>query len=452
MTSGAGPAAGSDIAAEVLSLVRARAASAEAEVEVRSGRLALTRFANSFIHQNVAEDLSGISLRLALDGRVASARLDGPTDRSRLEALVAGAFDAAGVSPVDPDWPGVTGPAPVPAVEHWDEETATASAAERARRVTAFVAAAGGLETAGAVSTQAAQVAFATTAGQAVQGRTTIASINGIARTSTSDGVARHAAVALGEIDGRAAGERATGKARAAADPTDLEPGRYPVVLEPSCVANMLTFLQNHGFGGRVVEERRSFVRLGEPQLDPAITIRQDVGHPLMVGLPFDVEGTPRPAIDVVRDGVPRAVLHDRRSARRAGVASTGNAVEGPNAFGFVAASTVLLPGERTLDELVAGLERGILVSDFWYTRVLDPRTLVVTGLTRNGVWLVENGRVSRPLRNLRFTQSYAEALAPGAVLGVGADLALFPEGHDSAQLVPSLQLASWNFTGGAKG
>jgi predicted Zn-dependent protease len=133
-------------------------------------------------------------------------------------------------------------------------------------------------------------------------------------------------------------------------------------------------------------------------------------------------------------------------------VPSTGNAVEGPNSFGFVAASTVLLPGDRDLDALVGGLERGILVSDFWYTRVLDPRTLVVTGLTRNGVWLIEDGRVVRPLRNLRFTQSYAEALAPGAALGVGSDLGLFPEGHDSAQVVPSLHLASWNFTGGAKG
>ncbi|HEX8026079.1 MAG TPA: metallopeptidase TldD-related protein, partial [Candidatus Limnocylindrales bacterium] len=116
------------------------------------------------------------------------------------------------------------------------------------------------------------------------------------------------------------------------------------------------------------------------------------------------------------------------------------------------AASTVIEPGTATPDELVRGLERGILVSDFWYTRVLDPRTLVVTGLTRNGVWLVEDGRVSRPLRNLRFTQSYAEALGPGAVVGIGSDLALFPEGHDSAMVVPSLHLASWNFTGGAKG
>ncbi|HLX34499.1 MAG TPA: metallopeptidase TldD-related protein [Candidatus Limnocylindrales bacterium] len=442
----------SDVAGDVLALVRRRSADAEAEVDVRSGRLGLTRFANSFIHQNVAEDLGSVSLRLALDGRVASARLDGPSEPDRLERLVGQAFEAARVSPVDPEWPGVGGAAPAPNVDHWDEATASASAEDRARRVAEFVTAGGDLETAGALATQSITVAFATTAGQAVTGRTTIAEIDGIARTPTSDGVARQASVALADIDGQEAGERAARKAREAANPTEVEPGRYPVVLEPSCVANLLTFLQNHGFGGRVVEERRSFVRIGEPQLDASITIRQNIGHRLMVGLPFDAEGTPRQTLDVVRDGVPTAVLHDRRSASKAGVASTGNAVEGPNSFGFVAASTVLLPGDRAPSTLIEELERGILVSDFWYTRVLDPRTLVVTGLTRNGVWLVEDGRVVRPLRNLRFTQSYAEALAPGAVLGVGSDLALFPEGHDSAQLVPSLQLASWNFTGGAKG
>jgi len=355
-----------DVAARVLDLVRARSGSAEAEVEVRSGQLALTRFANSFIHQNVAEDLRTVGIRVALDGHVASARLDGPTDIGHLERLVDGVLEAARIAPVDPEWPGVAEPAAAPAVDHWDEETAGASAEARAGRVAAFVAAAGGLETAGAVSTQDIHVAFANSAGQTLAGRATIATINGIARTPTSDGLGRHASIAIAEIDGREAGDRAAQKARAAADPTDLDPGRYPVVLEPSCVANIVTFLLNYGVGGRVVEEHRSFVRLGEPQLDASITLRQDVTHPRMAGLGFDVEGTPRPPLDVVRAGVPMAVLHDRRSARKAGVPSTGNAVEGPNSFGFVAGSTVLLPGERELDAMVGELERGILVSDFW--------------------------------------------------------------------------------------
>jgi predicted Zn-dependent protease len=440
------------LADRVLGMIRDRAASAEAEVLVHAGTLALTRFANSAIHQNVAEDVNRVSIRLALDGRVASSRLDGRAGELDLSALVDGVFAAARVSPVDPDWPGVAGPTAPLEVEHWDEETAAASPADRANRVAAFVAAADGLETAGALSTEAASVSFVNTAGQAVGGRGTVASIDGIARTGTSDGVARWSSAAIRDIDGRAMGERAGRAARDSAKPGEIEPGRYEVVLSPSCVADVVGFLLNNGFAGRAVEERRSFVQLGELQLDRAITIRQDVTHRAITGVAFDAEGTPRTPIDLVRDGVSRALLHDRRTAHKAGASSTGNAVAGSNQFGSVSATAVLVPGESAVDELVRGVERGIFVSDFWYTRVLDPRTLVVTGLTRNGVWLIEDGRVGRAVQNLRFTQSYPDAVAPDGVRGVGSDSALFPDGLEAALLVPSLRLASWNFTGGAKG
>jgi predicted Zn-dependent protease len=436
----------------VLALIRDHSTAAEAEVLAQVGSLALTRFANSSIHQNVSEDVRQVGIRLALDGRVATARLDGPVDAEQLVTLVAGAFEAARVSPLDEDWPGVTEPVAPADVDHWDEETATASPAARASRVAAFVQAAGGLETAGSLSTESLHVALANTAGQAVSGRGTVASMNGIARTGTSDGVARWSGASLGGLDGRALGTHAARTARGSATPTELDPGRYPVVIAPSCVADVLRFLIGNGFGGRAIEERRSFVRPGEAQFDRAVTIRQDVTRPDITGISFDAEGTPRSRLDIVRDGVSRSILHDRRTARKGDAASTGNAVAGPNPFGAVSTTAVLLPGDRSVDDLVAGVERGLLVSDFWYTRVLDPRTLVVTGLTRNGVWLIEDGRVGRAVANLRFTQSYAEALAPGAVKAIGADLALFPDGLESALLVPSLHLASWNFTGGAKG
>jgi predicted Zn-dependent protease len=451
MTEDAARGAAMALADRVLELVRKGSTDAEAEVLVHRGTLALTRFANSAIHQNVAEDVSRVSVRLALDGRVATSRLDGPADDGRLNSLVEGVFAAARVSPTDPDWPGLAPPANPPDVDHWDQETAAASPDDRAKAVAAFVQAAGGLETAGSLSTEAVHVAFANTAGQALGGRGTVASIDGIARTGTSDGVARSSSTALARIDGRDMGERAARKARDSTSATEIQPGRYAVVIEPSCVSDLVGLLLNYGFAGRAVEEGRSFVRIGEPQLDQAVTIRQDVTHPDVTGLSFDAEGMPRALIDVVRDGVPRAILHDRRTARTAQASSTGNAVASPD-FAAVSATVVLDPGESGVDELVSRVERGILVSDFWYTRVLDPRTLVVTGLTRNGVWLIEDGAVTQAVSNLRFTQSYADAVAPGAVRGVGSDSTLFPFGLESALLVPSLHLASWNFTGGAKG
>lgn len=442
-----------EVAERVLAIVRAHSTDAEAEVTVRTGTSALTRFANGFIHQNVAEDVGTVNLRVAVDGRVASSALDGSPAGDALARLVDGVFEAARVRPVDPDWPGLAPRADAADVDHWDQATADAAPRERAARVRDFVDAARGLETAGFCSTDAVSVAFANSAGQLLRGRSTVALQHGIARTATSDGSARAGAATLSAIDGGAVGRVAAEKARTSADPGDLPPGRYEVILEPDAVADLLHFLFVYGFNGRAVEEGRSFARLTEAQFDGAISICDDVTDPEQVGLPFDAEGTPKRRLEVVGHGVTSAILHDRRTAAKAGTASTGHAMAGAEGLGALPENVVLERGEHSIDALLADVGRGLLVTDFWYTRVLDPRTTVVTGLTRNGVWLVEDGRIVRPVKNLRFTQAYAEALAPGSVLGVGHDRTLVPGNWgDGAMLVPALHLASWNFTGGAQG
>jgi len=448
------PARGLQLAEHVLDLVRARAAEAEAEVTVRTGTEALTRFANGFIHQNVASEVNHVLLRIAIEGRNASTSLDGPADDAALGRAIDGVLEAARIRPPDPEWPGLAPRAQAPDVDHWDDATAAADPDERAARVRAFVDAAAGLETAGFCSTTAVHLAFANSAGQRLTGRGTAANLDGIARTPTADGSGRKASVRLADLDGREVGERAARKALEASDPTDLEPGRYEVVLEPDCVANILTFLLVHGFNGKAVEEGRSFARLGETQFDASVTLRDDVTDRGTIGIPFDVEGTPKWPVDLVRDGVTTGLLHTRRTAKAAGPAtkSTGHAVEGGSGWGALGANFVFAAGDRSTDELIAGVRRGVLVTDFWYTRILDPRTQVVTGLTRNGVWLIEDGRIVRPITNLRFTQSFVDALGPGAVRGIGSDPAIILGGWDSIFLVPSLHLGSWNFTGGAKG
>jgi predicted Zn-dependent protease len=434
----------------VLSLV---GADAEAEVTVSAGNEALTRFATSFIHQNVADDTRSVHLRVALDGRVAEAT-GNQTDEEALARLVRSTLDAASLRPVDHGWPGVAPPAAAPDVEHWDDATADASPAGRAERVAGFVDAADGLETAGFCSTEGISVAFANSAGQRLSGRSTTAMLDGIARTGTSDGSAREASLRLADLDGADAGREATRRARDGAAAADLEPGSYEVVLSPSCVVNILSFLAIYGFNGRAVEEGRSFAKVGETQFDEAITLADDVTDPRAIGVPFDDEGTPKRRVGLIQSGVTAGLVHDRRTAKALGHESTGNAVAGAGPFGALPANLLLEPGSADPDALVANVERGLLVTDFWYTRILDPRTMVVTGLTRNGVWLVEDGTVVRPVTNLRFTQSYLDALGPDAVRGVGSDATLIGGATFGfgAYLVPSLHLAAWNFTGGAKG
>ena len=439
-----------DVCERVLGLVDG---GVEAEVRVTTGTEALTRFATGFIHQNVADEVRQVHLRVAVDGRVAEATTT-QVDPDALGRLVRSALDAAALQPVDPGWPGLAPAAVAPAVDHWDDATADAEPSARAERVGAFVRAADGLETAGFCSTEGLHVAFANSAGQRLTGRTTSAQLDGIARTRTSDGSDRAASVRLADLDGAAAGTEANRRAREAADAADLEPGSYEVVLSPSCVVNVLSFLAIYGFNARAVEEGRSFPRVGEAQFDESISLADDVAHPIAAGIGFDAEGTPKRRLDLVDRGVTSSVVHDRRTAKALGAESTGHAVPGAGAFGALPANLVLEAGEATSDDLVASVERGLLVTDFWYTRVLDPRTIVVTGLTRNGVWLVEDGRIVRPVTNLRFTQSFVDALGPGAVKGIGSDLALVGGATFGfgAYAVPSLHLAAWNFTGGAKG
>jgi predicted Zn-dependent protease len=425
----------------------------EAQVTARRGRPALTRFANSFIHQNVGEDGISVTLKVAAGARVASASTT-RVDDDGLAALVEGALAAAALRPEDPDWPGLAPPAPVPEVDHYDPDTEAASPDGRAAQVAAFVTAGEGLRAAGYCDTDGGTTAFANSAGQLAVGRSTRATIDGIHQTDDSAGSAHQSSCRLADIDAAAAGSAAADRARRSASPIDVEPGDYEVVLEPECVATLVEFLAFYGFNAKQAIEGQSGIRLGEAQFDPAVSIWDDATDPGAIGVAFDADGTPKRRLDLVAGGTSTALAHDRRTARRLGTESTGHAVDGSDVWGAITTNLFFGPGRDGLDDLVAGVRRGLLVTTFNYCRILDPKTQVVTGLTRNGTFLVEDGKVGPGVRNLRFTQSFLEALAPGNVLGVGAgarfaDSEFFGPGQVH---VPPLRLGTFRFTGGAKG
>jgi len=454
----------------VLDLVRAAVPDAEAEVLVTSTDLGLTRFANSYIHQNVSDTATRVSLRLHTDGRTATGATT-LVDGDGLTSMVDRTVDAARLSPPDPRWAGLTAPTEVPSVADPDEATAAATPADRAARVRAFVDAVDGLESAGYCQTAVWTITFANSAGHRASARTAEASMDGIARDGLADGLARLVVRRLADLDGALLGERAARKARAGRDPVELPPGRYEVVLEPTAVADVLQMIGIYGFNGKVLADRRSFVEIGAVQFDPAISLVDDPTDVDGAAWAFDIEGTPRGRTVFADAGVSRVVAHDRRTGAQAGTGSTGHAVPGGLALGPVPGNLALLPDPRpapreaeeasgtpaadaSVAELVGDVGRGLLVTDNWYTRILDPRTLVVTGLTRNGVWLIEDGVVTRPVQNLRFTQSYPLALAPGAVLGVGSVAPTLPSswGPTMNYRAPALRLAAWNYTGNASG
>ncbi|MBT8194614.1 MAG: TldD/PmbA family protein [Acidimicrobiia bacterium] len=438
-----------EVADRVIELVGDRA---EAQVAVDGTEHALTRFANSFIHQNVGESGLEVMLKVAVNDRVASATTS-RSDDAGLAALVEEAIHAARLRPTDKDWPGLAEPAALVAPARFDEATATADPNLRAAEVEAFIKAGGGLLGAGYFDTQGGPTAFANSAGQRLITHHSRATLDGIHQTGTSAGSAHATGASVSAVDGAALGARAAATARDSAGTLDVEPGAYEVVLSPECVSTIMFFLAAYGWNAKAHQEGQSFAELGEQQFDPAVTIEDDYADDLAVGLPFDVDGTPKRRITMVGAGVSEALAHDRRTAKRVGTDSTGHAIPGGDSFGAFPTNLHFRPGTADPTDMIASVQRGLLVTTFNYCRILDPRTQVVTGLTRNGTFLIENGEIAGAVSNLRFTQSFVEGLSSGRVLGVGNDARMADsEAGPGMTSAPTVHLSEWNFTGGAQG
>ena len=443
---------GFDVCDRVLGLLAGRA---DALVTCGQGTNALTRFANSRIHQNMASDDEHVRLRVVVDGgRIAQASTT-RLDEAGLERLVEGTIAAARLCPADPEFPGLAEPGSVADVDHFDPATAAASPDARAEVVADFVGAGPDLEAAGYCSTDADIHVLCSTSGIRYASRSTMAQVDAIHRAAAvdgppTDGYGQITSKRLSDLDGRRVGDIAAAKATKGTNPIELDPGTYEVVLEPKAVAAMLLFPAWLGFNGKAYAEGTSFAHVGEQQFDERVGLWDDGTDPRSLGRPYDAEGTPKQRLDLVRGGVTVGLAHDRRSARLAGCESTGSSI-GQESFGGYPGDLFLDGGDDSIEELIAGVERGLLVTDFWYNRILDPKTQVVTGLTRNGLFLIEGGEVTAPVQNMRYTQSVVGALAPGHVLGLGNDARLVSNEGGIAH-VPSLRLAAWSMTGNAQG
>jgi predicted Zn-dependent protease len=328
------------------------------------------------------------------------------------------------------------------------EATASATPEERSEAARAIIAAAeaAGVVAAGSYRTTTELVAIASSRGIDVAERRTLGhALTVMMGPDGGTGYAEAAAVDHLTIDAPALGREAAAKARAMASPVALPAGDHRVVLEPYAVLDVLDFLGYLGFSGLAVEEDRSFSVPGRVIGSPLVTIRDDATDPRGAPASFDYEGVPKRPLLLVEAGVCRDVAWDTETGARTGHASTGHGLPAPNPYGPFPTNLVMDAGAATHEELVGGLERGLLVTRFHYTNVVHPKLALITGMTRDGLFLVEDGRVVGPVRNLRFTQSYLEALA--GVEAVGAERRLL-RGMLGPTLVPSVRIGSFTFTG----
>jgi predicted Zn-dependent protease len=421
----------------------------QTEVIVTRTDVALTRFANSEIHQNVAERDIGVRIRVVNQDRVGVASTNQVGEAALREALDR-AVESASTQPPRPDLPPLAPAAELdPAAI--DEATARATPEERAERVGAICALAdkSGVNAFGALSTGRVDYAVANSNGLFISSPRVIAHLRTVAMAEGGSGYADRSSSRLSEIDASAAGEEAIDKCVRTRGAEAIEAGVYPVILEEYCVGELLEYLSFIGFSAQSVEEGRSFMRPGEKITGDRISIWDDGRDPAGLPMPLDWEGVPRKRVDVITNGVSTGLVHDMASAARAGVESTGPGLPAPTPTGALAVNLFMAGGEaRSKAELCEGIERGVWVTRFWYVNIVHPKQSQLTGMTRDGTFLIEKGKVTRPIKNMRFTQSIMEAFASASGLTAATKLQAGDDYDFTAGLrVPAARLEKFNCT-----
>jgi PmbA protein len=416
---------------------------------------ALTRFANNSIHQNVAENNFTLYLRLILGKRRGMAATN-RVDPAALDELVLRARNNAAANQEDPQFPGLAEPANFKSIDAFDQATAEYAPDERADQVAAVcqLAQGKGLNAAGAFSTGVSKISIANSQSLFAYHIISEADFQTVIMAENSSGRAQASAVKVADIDAEAIGREAIAKAERGRNPRDIEPGNFPVILDPYVTEDLLNMLNLYGMGGQAVLDGRSWMneRLGEQVMSPQVDIWDDGLDSAGMPMPFDSEGVPKHKVDIVSQGVANSPVYDRATAAKARTSSTGHAM--PPYFppfmqniGPLGLNLFMAAGEASLEEMISSTHKGLYITRFWYTRLVHPRDCIVTGMTRDGVFMVENGEIAFPVKNLRFTQSYVEALAN--VEAVGRETKLLKSEYGShAKRVPALKLGRFNFTG----
>lgn len=422
----------------------------EVEATYHATDAALTRFANSRIHQNVAEHDATLRLRVVRDGRTGVAgtnRLDDEGIQAAAERALAIAERAA----VNPDQPPLPMPdGPTEPELGYVAATADAGPELRAAGVQAVIAAADDarLEGSGAFATQVNTLAVANSSGvRSRQVGTEAKLLTVMMGAGGASGYAQAFGTDVREIDAAAVGQEAADRGRRSADAVDLEAGSYDVLIDEYAVANLLEYTSLAAFSALAVQEGRSFMDMGERVMGENVTIWDDGDDPTGIPSPLDFEGVRKRRVDLVTAGVVTGVVHDSATAHRAGVASTGHGLPQPNTWGPVAWNLFMAPGSASRASLLAGLKRGLWITRFHYVNIVHPRKGVLTGMTKDGTFLVEDGQVVAPVRNLRFTESIPEAFS--RVEAIGAETRLVGAEYSGITCrVPALRIRDFTFTG----
>ena len=457
-----------DKSADVFSRLKKFSTADEIECIFYGGRSTLTRFANNTIHQNMAEENYGVSVRSVFGGRTARATTNKFDDES-LRNVIKASEDLARVQEPDADLLPVptngNGGAGVPArpesalpSRHF-EQTAALSPAQRAESVGKIVSIAQKhkLTAAGIFSSAETVEGIINSRGLGEWHTQTSAEISITMLAPDSSGWQKANSPNAANLNAERLAEIAAKKAVESAAPRELQPGKYTVILEPAAVLDTVGFAF-YDFGGLAILDQRSFLsnRIGTKLFGENISIWDDEAHPLQSGSPFDGEGMHRERIQLVENGVVKRLVYARATAEKmkrsehAGkvglIEATGHGFPIPNEIGEAPMNIVFAAPRdpKTVEQMVASTERGILVTRLWYIREVDPYEKILTGMTRDGTFLVENGTIVCGIRNFRFNQSLIEMLSNVEQMSSPVRTS----GEESFDMVvPAMKVRDFNFT-----
>jgi PmbA protein len=453
-----------DKAADIFERIKKHSTAEEVEVLFSGGKSALTRFANNTIHQNVAEENYVVSVRTVFGGRTARSTTNKLDDES-LRRVVESSESLAKVQHPDPDLlpiPESCG-AGAPARDGFPSrhfaETAAVTPAQRAETVKKIVSIAEKhkLTTAGIVATSESVEGVFNSRGLADWHTQTSSEISITMLAPDSSGWQKANSPNVKNLDAVALAETAARKALESVNPREIPAGKYTVILEPAAVLDIVGFMF-FDFGGLSVLDQRSFLnnRVGTKLFGDNINIWDDVAHPLQSGVPFDGEGMRRQKVQLVEGGVVRRLVYARASAEKmkhsehkdkvGPIEPTGHGFPLPNEIGEAPMNLVFAESAKpsSVEQMIASTERGVLVTRLWYIREVDPYEKILTGMTRDGTFYVEDGKIRHGIRNFRFNQSLIQMLSNVEAMGTPVRAS----GEESFDMVvPAMKVRDFNFT-----
>lgn len=422
----------------------------ETEVVLCCEDSGLTRFTHNTVHQNVASSDVTIRVRAVTDRRVGIAVTNELHARA-LELTAQRAYELSRLAPRDLAFPGLSASPSVPTpAGALFASTAHATPEIRAQLASHVfsVSETEALWAAGFVANTHAGVTIANSAGTLNSFEGSDASINVKQNAPDSTGFAQQLSHDIDDINAARTASIAGMKAQASHGPVHVEPGAWTVILEPAAFGEFLSHFLDH-FSAQALDEGWSFLTggLNKSYFNENVTILDDYSHPSAVGMPFDFEGTPKTKVTLVEAGAVRSVVSDSYWAHKLHIPNTGHALPAPSPEGPQATNAVVLPGHKSTEQLIAETKRGLLVSRFWYIRTVDQHRAIITGMTRDGTFLIEDGKITRGVTNMRFNQSIIEALRNVEFSSETARTGAY----DFGLVVPTAKITGFRFSSGTE-